>query len=150
MHNIVATGFDVSTKNNVGKGPFGDCDTDCYGLIRKSHGLIRKDTCQDVCTANKKRFTAVQVRVSTSKNGLIRISTNRHGATRTWYDKRSAKHSCLRIQLINGHLWFIQSIYLIIIIFIIIIIIIIIVLWKQKSVENEEKGFGMLWKQHII
>ena len=84
MHKVVATGFDVSTKDNVGKGPFGDVsDTDCYGLIRKSHGLIRKDLCQGVCTADEKRFTAVQVRASTNKNGLIRISTNRHGAART-------------------------------------------------------------------
>ena len=44
MHNVVATGFDVSTKDNVGKGPFGAVsDTDCYSLIRKSHGLIRRD-----------------------------------------------------------------------------------------------------------
>ena len=35
MHNGVATGFDVSTKDKVGNEPF--CDrsgTDCYGLIR--------------------------------------------------------------------------------------------------------------------
>ena len=90
MRNVVATGFDVSTKDNVGKGSFGDVsDTDCYGLIRVSHGLIRNDTCQGVCTADEERYAAVQVRVSTNKNGLIRISTNRHGATRTWYDKRS-------------------------------------------------------------
>ena len=37
MRNVVATGFDVSTNDNVGKGPFGDVsDTDCYDLIRKS------------------------------------------------------------------------------------------------------------------
>ena len=84
MHNVVATGFDVSSKDNVGKGPFGDVsDTDCYGLIRKSHGLIRNDTCQVVCTADEQRFAAVRVRVSTNKNGLIRMSMNRHGATRT-------------------------------------------------------------------
>ena len=35
MHSGVATGFDVSTKDKVGKEPFGDrSDTDCYGLIR--------------------------------------------------------------------------------------------------------------------
>ena len=33
---IIGTGFDITTKDNVGKGPFGDVsDTDCYGLIRK-------------------------------------------------------------------------------------------------------------------
>ena len=60
MHNIVATCFDVSTKDNVGKGPFGDwSDEDCYGLIRKS--LIRNNTCQGVCTADEQWFAAVQV-----------------------------------------------------------------------------------------
>ena len=35
MHSGMATGFDVSTKDKVGKEPFGDMsDTDCYGLIR--------------------------------------------------------------------------------------------------------------------
>ena len=34
MHSGVATGFDVSTKDKVGKETFGDMsDTDCYGLI---------------------------------------------------------------------------------------------------------------------
>ena len=33
MHSGVATGFDVSTKDNIGKEPFGDM-SDCYGLIR--------------------------------------------------------------------------------------------------------------------
>ena len=83
MLNVVATGFDVSAKDNIGKGPFGDVsDTDCYDFIRKSHDLIRNDTCQAVCTADEQRFAAVQVRVSTNKNGLIRISMNCHGATR--------------------------------------------------------------------
>ena len=35
MHSGVATDFDVSTKDKVGKEPFGDIsDSDCYGLIR--------------------------------------------------------------------------------------------------------------------
>ena len=84
MHNVVATGFDVSTKDNVGKGPFGDVsDTDCYDLIGNSHGVIRNDTCQGVCTADEQWFAVVRVKVSTNKNGLIRISTNRHGATQS-------------------------------------------------------------------
>ena len=74
MHNVIATGFDVSsedvsTKDDVGKGPFGDVsDTDCYGLIRKSHGLIRKDTCQGVCTADKNGLQRYKL-------GLVRIRT---------------------------------------------------------------------------
>ena len=36
MHGGVATGFDVSTKDKVGKEPFVDMsDTECYGLIQK-------------------------------------------------------------------------------------------------------------------
>ena len=35
MHSGAATGFDVFTKDMVGKEPFGDMsDTDCYGLLR--------------------------------------------------------------------------------------------------------------------
>ena len=34
MHNVVATGFDVSTKNKIGKEPFDDMsDMVCNGLI---------------------------------------------------------------------------------------------------------------------
>ena len=34
MHNGVATDFDVSTKDNIEKEPFGDMiDTVCYGLV---------------------------------------------------------------------------------------------------------------------
>ena len=37
MHNGVATGFDVSTKDKIEKKPFGDMiDTVCYGLVRKA------------------------------------------------------------------------------------------------------------------
>ena len=45
MHSGVATGFDVSTKDKVGKEPFGDMsDTDCYGLRSNTErlGLIQK------------------------------------------------------------------------------------------------------------
>ena len=36
MYSGVTTGFDLSTKDKVGKEPFGDMsDTDCYVLIRK-------------------------------------------------------------------------------------------------------------------
>ena len=62
MHKVVATCFGISTKDNVGKGPFGDCsDKDCYGLIRKSHSLIWNNTCQGLCTADEQRFAAVHV-----------------------------------------------------------------------------------------
>ena len=34
MHNGVATGFDVSSKDKIEKEPFGDMiDTVCYGLV---------------------------------------------------------------------------------------------------------------------
>ena len=37
MHNGVATGFDVSTKDKIEKEPFGDMiDTVCYGLVRNA------------------------------------------------------------------------------------------------------------------
>ena len=46
MPNGVATDFDVSTKDQKEKEPFGDMvDTVCYGLVRFSterHGLIRE------------------------------------------------------------------------------------------------------------
>ena len=37
MHNGVATGFDVSTKDKIEKAPLGDMiDTVCYGLVRNA------------------------------------------------------------------------------------------------------------------
>ena len=37
MHNCVATGFDVSSKDMIEKEPFGDMiDTVCYGLVRNA------------------------------------------------------------------------------------------------------------------
>ena len=37
MHNGVATGFDVSSKDKIEKEPFGDMiDTVCYGLVRNA------------------------------------------------------------------------------------------------------------------
>ena len=45
MHSGVATGFDESTKDKVGKEPFGDMsDTDCYGLTRSVSVKYRNDT----------------------------------------------------------------------------------------------------------
>ena len=45
MHNGVATGFVVSTKNKVGKEPFGDIiDWNCYGLTRNIAAYYGKDT----------------------------------------------------------------------------------------------------------
>ena len=64
MHNGVATGFDVSTKDKIEKEPFGDkIDTVCYSLERNY-------TCQGVCTADEERFATVQVRVRKDKKGL--------------------------------------------------------------------------------
>ena len=37
MHNGLATGFDVSTKDKMEKGPFSDMiDTVCYGQVRNA------------------------------------------------------------------------------------------------------------------
>ena len=37
MHNSVATGFDVSTKDKIENEPFGDMiDRVCYGLVRNA------------------------------------------------------------------------------------------------------------------
>ena len=45
MHSGVTTGFDVSTKDKVGKEPFVDMsDTDCYCLLRKVSVSYGNDT----------------------------------------------------------------------------------------------------------
>lgn len=60
MHNGVTTGFDVSTKGNVGKGSFGDMsDMDSYGTTRFNTEMTRFNTCRGVCTADKQRFATV-------------------------------------------------------------------------------------------
>ena len=64
-------------------------NTESIGLIRKRHGIIRNDTCQGVCIVDEQRFVTVQGRVSTNKNDLQRVSTNRHGATWTCHDNQS-------------------------------------------------------------
>ena len=67
MHNGVATSFDISIKDKVGKELFCDMiDRDCYSLVQniyslipKLYSLIRNDTCQGVCTTDEQRFVAL-------------------------------------------------------------------------------------------
>ena len=45
MHNGVATGFDVSTKDKIENEHFGDMiDTVCYGLVRNATVTYENDT----------------------------------------------------------------------------------------------------------
>ena len=90
MHNGVATGFDVSTKDKIEKEPFGSMnDTVCYALVPNATFKYENDTVKygttrvKACALRVKngllRPPTVQVRVSTDKKGLRWINTNRHG-----------------------------------------------------------------------
>ena len=70
-------------------------NTESIGLIRKRHGIIQNDTCQGVCIVDEQRFATVQVRASTNKNDLQRVSTNRHGATWTCHDNQSIPYGTI-------------------------------------------------------